>query len=68
MGEEYTFKELVKSGLSELFLIAMLDEGEKRYPNRLQRQAFIMGCATAVGYYSREIGGKPEAQGKEAGE
>lgn len=47
--------QLVDLGLNEVFLNFVLDEAEKRYDNKLQKQPFVFGAAVAVGYYSREI-------------
>lgn len=43
------------SGLDPKFLQAMLDQADRRYDNRLQKQPFIFGCAAAFGWYKRDL-------------
>lgn len=55
MSDNDKLNEYVELGLSDSFLTAILDEADKRYSNKLQKQPFVFGAAVAVGYYAKEI-------------
>lgn len=49
------WKSLSHYGLKGKFLNAALDYVDIKYPNKLQGQAFTLGCAFAYGYYKDRI-------------
>lgn len=49
--------KLADLGLTKEFLNSALDHIDKTYPNKLQGQPFILGCAWACGFYKKEISG-----------
>lgn len=41
--------------MTEEFLTFLLDEGEKQFKTLDERKAFVLGGATAIGFYGKEI-------------
>lgn len=54
--------ELIDFALNPEFLTFILDEADRRYQSKLQKQPFVFGAAVTVGYYGREIKGYADAE------